>query len=122
MQDDLNINQRKAIQALLAHSTIESAAFACGLHKRTIYNYLADKSFRDALREQQDRLTAATAARLSGGAGQALKTLEDAMSDLDASFAVRVRAAIAWLKARRDAVEIDELTERITALEAATRE
>jgi len=114
---DLTVNQRKAIEALLGHSRIEDAAAACGLHKRTLFRYLADADFRAALREQQDRLTAATAARLSGGAGKALATLEAVMDDPLATPAARVRAAVAWHKARRDDRLLDDLTERIKALE-----
>ena len=117
MSQELSTNQRKAIDALLAHSRIEDAAAACGLHKRSLFLYVADPSFRDALREQQDKLTAATAARLSGGAGKALATLQAVMDDPKATAAAKVRAAVAWLAAWRQATELDDLSERISRLE-----
>ena len=119
MQDEkLTTNRRKAIRALLGHSTVRAAAAACGLAERTLHHYLADPTFRAALRERQDELTAATAARLSGGVGDALATLEAVWHDPEATPAARVRAAVAWLKAWRDATMIDELTQRVAALEA----
>lgn len=87
------------------------------MHKRTIFNYLANPDFRAALRAEQDKLLAATSARLAGGAELALKTFEDVMSDPDASQASRVRAGVAWLDARRKMLELDDLAERITQLE-----
>ena len=116
--DELSTNQRKAIDALLNHSKIEDAANAAGLTTRTVYRYLADASFRDALHEQQDRITSATAARLVGGAGDALAVLERVMSDPDETGATRVRAAGMWLDAMRNAVELDQLAARVAALEA----
>jgi len=99
--DELSTNQRRAIDALLNNSKIEDAANACDLTTRTIYRYLADASFRDALHDAQDRITSATAARLVGGAGDALTVLERVMSDPDETGATRVRAAGMWLDAMK---------------------
>lgn len=115
---ELSRNQKRAIRALLESPSIRAAASACALSERTLYSYLADPPFAAALRKEQDRLTTATTAALAGGAGQALETLAEVMCDRDASPSARVRAAVSWLKAWRDAVEIDDLTTRIERLEA----
>ena len=117
-EDTLTTNRRKAIAALLGHSTVRAAAAACGLAERTLHHYLSDPNFRAALRAKQDELTAATAARLAGGVGDALTVLEGVWHDPEASAPARVRAAMAWLDAWRDATMIDALTERVVALEA----
>ena len=63
--------QRRALAALLAHSTIAEAATAAGLGERTVYRYLADAAFRDALQQEQDRLLSATRRRLAEYPGHA---------------------------------------------------
>ena len=65
MQDDLNDNQKKAIRALLSTTTVRAAAEVCGLAERTLHHYLAQEPFRDALRAEQDQLTAAATAALA---------------------------------------------------------
>jgi hypothetical protein len=118
VQDRLTTNQRKALRALLSHRTVKSAADACGLAERTMYHYLSQDHFRRALRDEQDRLTSATVAALTGGAGRALDTLARVMDDPDATAAARVRAAVSWLRAWRDALELDDLAQRVAALES----
>ena len=115
---DLSRNQHKAIRALLTTRTIQAAATACGLVVRTIYNYLRQPAFLAELRARQDALTGATTAALAGGVGLALDTLAYVMVDPEATPAARVRAAVAWLTAWRNVAELDDLTQRITDLEA----
>jgi len=115
---ELSRNQKRAIRALLSCPSVRAAARACGLSVRTLYVYLEDDGFNAALRKEQDKLIASTTAALAGGAGQALETLVDVMTDKSATAAARVRAAVAWLKAWRDAATLDDLTQRIEALEA----
>ena len=118
MQDELSDNQKRAIRALLSTPSVRAAAAACSLAERTLHHYLADPAFTAALRAEQDKLTAASTAALVGGAGLARETLADVMTDKEASPSARVRAAVAWLGAWRDAVTLDDLTQRIEALEA----
>ena len=115
----LSRNQKKALAALLEHRTVTDAAEAVGLGRRTITGYLGDPAFVEALRAEQDRRTAATRATLTGGMDKALSTLGAVMDDPEATAAARVRAAVAWLRAWRDAVELDDLAARVAALETA---
>jgi len=118
MSDHLSKNQKRALRALLVERTVRDAAKAAGVSTRTVYNYLSQSNFLSALRARQDELTAATVASLAGGAGLALATLEEVM-DSDATAAAKVRAALGWLKAWRDAVELDSLEKRVSELEAS---
>ena len=116
-KQELSRNQIKAVSALLAHPSVATAAKACGLTERTLYNYLADPAFKAELRRRQDEVIAATTAALVGLSGNAVAVLQDVLSDPEATHAVKVRAALGWLKHTREAVELDALAERVAALE-----
>ena len=115
---DLSRNQHKALRSLLSCPSVRAAALDCGLSERALYGYLGKPAFCDALRVEQDKLTTSTVAALAGGAQLALETLAEVMTDKMVIASSRVTAAVAWLRAWRDAVEIDDLTQRIELLEA----
>lgn len=114
---ELSRNQIKAVSALLANPSMATAAKACGLAERTLYNYLADPVFKAELCRRQDEVIAATTAALVGLSGNAVAVLQDVLSDPEATHAVKVRAALGWLKHTREAVELDALADRVAALE-----
>ena len=113
----LNANQKRAIPALLSHSTVGQAAKSVGLSKRTLQRYLSDDTFRRELRRRQDGIVTSVTAALVGQAGEAVKTLRDLLRDPDASGAVRCRAALGWLAQMRQSVELADLAERVSKLE-----
>ncbi|MBX7251418.1 MAG: hypothetical protein K1X50_05485, partial [Candidatus Promineofilum sp.] len=54
-QGDLSVNQRRAIEALLSEASIDAAAEASGVGRRTLHRWLAeDATFTAALRASQD--------------------------------------------------------------------
>ncbi|MFZ5919306.1 MAG: hypothetical protein ACOYZ7_20430 [Chloroflexota bacterium] len=113
----LSANQQRAIAALLSEPTIRDAAKKAGIGERTLYRYLADPMFKAELRKRQDEILAATTAALVGMTGDAVATLRAVMQNKDAGDAVKVRAALGWLAHTRNAVELDDLAQRITELE-----
>lgn len=115
--DELNRNQKRALEALLSEPTVTAAAERCGLAERTLYYYLADATFRTELRQRQDAILGAVTASLVGLSDEAVQTLRDVLSSTNASDSVKVRAALGWLKNVRDAVELDALADRVAALE-----
>ena len=78
----LTRGQRRALQALLAHSTVAEAAKAAGLCERTLFRYLAEPTFRDALQQEQDRLLSATRRRLATLTASAVGELAAALAVL----------------------------------------
>jgi len=113
----LTSNQRRAIIALLANTSIRAAAAACGLCEKTVSRYLADDDFRAELRARQDEAAAAMAAGLAGLAGKALSVLDGVMDDDEAGDSVKVRAALGVVSERRKAQELDVLSGRVADLE-----
>jgi aryl carrier-like protein len=118
---ELGTNQRRALEALLAEPSIRAAAEACKLTERTLYRYLSDPAFRAELHARQDEILAATTAALVGLTGDALSELRRIMTGGDTD-SVRVRAIATWLRHTRDAVELDQLAERVAALEEGLRQ
>lgn len=114
---DLSAKKRKAIRGILACSTLAKAAKFAGVGERTVYRYLANDDFRQALREESDKLTLHLSAALAGRASDALATLVTLHKDAETPPAVRRSAAASIISERRKAGELDELAARVAALE-----
>lgn len=117
---ELSAKKRKAIRGILACPTLAKAAKAAGIGERTIYRYLADADFRQALREESDKYTAHLAAALAGRAVDALATLDTLHRDAETPPAVRRAAARDIIAERRKAAELDTLSQRVAELEENT--
>jgi phage terminase small subunit len=115
---NLTPNQRKALDALLSTTTVSKAALACGLSERTLWRYLADDTFKTALRDRQDATIKATTAALVGLSGEAIQALHDLLIDTETPSAVKARVALGWLDHTRKTVELDDLAQRVADLEA----
>lgn len=96
-------NKTRALQAMLECPTITAAAKAADLSRQQLYNYLADKSFRDALRRQREAQALERAEALSAARETALKTLTSSMQDKDTPAAARILAAKEVLKQAAEA-------------------
>lgn len=107
----------RAIDALLCCSTVRAAAAKAGLGERTIYRYLADSDFRAELHRRQDEALSAVTAALAGGMGSAVQALAGVLDDPECPQAVKVRAALGWLREGRAMVETDNLVDRVATLE-----
>jgi len=116
----LKPNQRKAIEQLLMHGEIQTAAVAAGVSRDSIHRWLKEPVFVAALREAE-RLAIGTAARsLARLATKATTVLETAMDDHTAPMSTRIRAADTVLTRLIQLREFSDLEERLTALEDRT--
>jgi len=113
----LKPNQRKAIEQLLIHGEIQSAAVAAGVSRDSIHRWLKEPVFVAALRDAE-RIAIGTAARsLARLATKATTILETAMDDTAAPMSTRIRAADVVLTRLIQLREFTDLEERLTALE-----
>ena len=119
-RSELNANQKKALAALLATTSVTAAAESCGLAERTLFGYLANEVFKAELRARQDAILSSVTSALVGLSGEAVQVLRAVMSDPLATHAVKVRAALGWLRNVRDAVTLADLSDRVAALEQKT--
>jgi hypothetical protein len=84
--------QELALEALLSGATVQQAADAAGVDRRTITRWKSDPAFRSALRVAEREARARVSMRLMDLGSTALDTLAAAMSDAS-PIAVRARAA-----------------------------
>jgi len=114
---NLSARKRHAIALLMTGATRADVAAAVGVHPRTVTRWVGRPLFRDALRSAQDDVLAGATRYLVAGARDMLTILYDVAQDRDVPPGVRVRAAIGWLGQVWRARELEDLVERIDAIE-----
>ena len=117
--DNLTPKQDAAIVALIASATVTKAAEACGVSERAIYNWLDDPSFMSAYRKARRRAFQQALGLVHKYAPIAVNALAKIMVDATAPHASRVTAATSLLKFSRESLDLDDLSQRIEALEQA---
>jgi len=119
----LNMNQRRAIPALLEHGSIRGAAASLGLHERTIHRYLKDATFRRELNSAVDGLFDAAGVRLYSGQQLAIDELQHIIQHGEREGDRRL-ASVAWLQfvmqyyeKRELRDQVDEIIRRLDEIE-----
>jgi hypothetical protein len=103
------------VAGLAAGQSVEAAARQAGVSERTARRRLGDPTFQRALAEARRVVLAQALGVLvdaSTAAARALRALLDAEGE-----SIRLRAAVAILDAARAHVELDDLAQRVEALE-----
>src|SRR6185503_3189879 len=92
--------QRQVILTLAKGATVKDAADAAGLHRTTIYNWIKNsQEFDDAFGAAQALHLAELSDRMEELTTISISTLREILQDPKAPPAVRLRAALAVLKA-----------------------
>ena len=116
--DILTPQQQKACLALLTEPTIAAAAAKAGVGERTLYRWLARDDFVEAYREARRKALGQAVARLQQLSSGAVAVLAQVAADKTAPASARVAAASKILDTAIKAVELEDLEQRIAALEA----
>jgi hypothetical protein len=114
---NLSRQQEKVLDTLLIYGQVEKAASAAGVSARTIFRYLQQEAFQEALRKSRSENFKATAARLQAIASTATETLEQVMLDKEAAPSARVSAARAALELAGRYAEVEDLDARLSEIE-----
>ncbi|MDQ3255393.1 MAG: transposase family protein [Acidobacteriota bacterium] len=101
----------QAIAALLEHPTIDEAAKACGVSKRSLWRWLQRPDFQKRYREAQRAVVDAAVTKLQAATVRAVETLERNLSC--GNFFAENAAAQAILAHAFKAIEMRELQEQI---------
>ncbi len=118
--EKLSRKQEQAIAALLQAPTVKKAAASCGVAEKTLRRWLQLPGFIAAWRTARRQAFDAAVAELERHALRAVRALA---SNLTADRAAdRNRAADLLLGHRRDYVELEDLAQRVEALEQATKQ
>ena len=112
----ITVKQQKAITALLSERTAGLAAKKAGIGERTLYNWLADPAFRGALREAEREVLDTVTRRLTAGQALALDTLEKLIQSARHE-STKLTACVSWLNMFIKYRDMQDIDERLTALE-----
>ena len=103
--------------ALVGGATIENAAHAAGISRRTAHRRLKEPRFQDRLRAIRGDMVQRAAGTLAAASSEAVKTLLTLQEDANPG-SVRLGAARAILELGSKLRESTDLADRIAALEA----
>jgi len=113
----LTPKQEKALSALLTEPTILAAAKKVGVGERTLHTWLGEDAFAAAYRNARRAAVSQAVTRLQQVSSGAVAVLVNVMADKDNPAGTRVNAAKTVLEFSFRAVELEDLAERIAALE-----
>lgn len=107
--------KEKAIEALGHGLSITDASEKVGVTRKTIYRWLDDDEFKQAVLERQNYVLERVSKRLSSLALQGLETLSELMTSDDEN--VRYKASSAVLSRFTEILELLRLEKRLEVLE-----
>ena len=119
---DLSKNQLRAIEAMLQTPTQEAAGRLAGLTARTLRNYLKDEAFCEALRRRRAEVAQDTSNALIGLANRGASALWELLDDPATPPGIRARVGIEAQTLARNAVELDDVLDRLAAIEKSIAE
>lgn len=115
--DLLRPEHQAALDALLSEPTIARAAQRVGVSERTLYRWLERGPVAEAYTKAQRQQVRQGGALLHRYAAHASQVLVSLMADQAVPPAQRIRAAEIVLQAGRQSLELDDLVQRVQALE-----
>lgn len=92
MRKNAAVTDEEIIAALMAHSSIQSAAHALDLSPRTIYDRMGTREFKAAYSATKGDILRQAVANLNASIAEAIQTARDIMTDQKAAPAVRLQA------------------------------
>jgi hypothetical protein len=117
----LTRKQEALISALLTAPSLAAAAQTAGIGGVTAWRWLKQPSFQAAYREARREVVQHAIAQIQRASTEAVETLRNVMQDAEAPASSRVAAARVVLDMSLRAVEIEDLEQRVGALEAMTK-
>jgi hypothetical protein len=121
-EEELTDTQRAAVAALSFGHSREEAAMAAGVSERTVYRWLHEAGFRQALNRMRADAWTETTGYLQSRNRDAAKVLEEVMKDPKARGWERVHAAKVLLEMSRKAVDTDLVHARLDEVERKLEE
>ena len=109
--------KEKIIVALLTQPTVKEAASSVNVSERTIYRMLKEDGFQEEYRSAKREVVGQAIARLQQISSEAADALREVYMDKGNPASSRVSAAKCVLEMSLRALELEQLEERIEALE-----
>ena len=115
--EKLSRNKERAISALLSSPSITEAAKIVGIGEKTLWRWLQLDNFKNAYRAARKEVVSQAIAQVQKGMSDAVKTLQDVMTDSNAPASAKVSAARAMIDMGLKSTEIEDLEKRISDIE-----
>ena len=122
MPGKLTQKHYRAIETLLTSANASEAATAAGVSRDTLYRWLKDDTFKQALTGAEGEALAALSRSLVSMGDTATATLRDAMTGSNTPTGAKIRAADIVLARLLQLRELVTLEDRISRLEAANND
>ncbi len=116
--EKLTRKQDQAIAALITCPSMLDAARQSGVAEVTLYRWLKLEVFQRAYREARRQVVQQAIVQIQGVCAEAVATLRAIMQDSTAPASARVSAAKTVLDTAVKAGELEDLEQRLAALEA----
>ena len=114
--------QTQAIVSLLNCRTVSEAATQSGVNESTIWRWMRDQAFSEALQEAKHRTVAQAIIQLQQATGEAVETLRAIITDKEAPSSSRVSASKTVLDFAVKALKMEDIEARIKILEDRAKE
>lgn len=109
--------QLRGIQAILESDSMEAAAISAQVNRKTLYRWLENDLFKGELSRAKRLLINQGILKLQQGTSEAAATLIEICQDKDAPPSSRVAAAREILGNTLKSIELEDIEERLKALE-----
>ena len=116
------ITDEKMILALITCKDITTASEKLGISRQAIYNRLQQPTFRKRLQSERQGQMQVASSKLTNITGNAIETLSSVMNDREVSAGTRTKAARILLDICLRTTEINDIVERISAIEETLAE
>jgi hypothetical protein len=113
----LGNRKTRAILALLQYGTKERAAEEVGVNVVTLWRWLKEPSFQDALRLARREAFSQSTGRLQQATSAAVTTLLRVMSGADSSASSKVQASRSVIDLAQKSFEVEDVLARLERLE-----
>ncbi|MBI1354982.1 MAG: hypothetical protein GC160_11595 [Acidobacteria bacterium] len=113
--------QHRLIAALLDSHTLKAAAHAAEVAERTVYRWLKQRPFRDALQQARRERFCVSNALLHKLALDVPAQIAAILQDPATAPTTRIRALSTLLRFAQQGIEIDDLANRVSNLETSTK-
>lgn len=110
-------NKEKFLLALLSNSTITEASKQVGITSQTGHQYLNEDDFKKKYAEVRRNTFNLATTQLQQSAVKAVEVLNELMTDKETPASTRVQASRAILDNAFKSYELDDLQERLEAIE-----
>jgi predicted protein tyrosine phosphatase len=114
---EMTPKQTRAVLALLEHPTLKDVAKAAGVGEATLHRWMKDDAFKAEYMKARREAVRQSIAHLQSASGEAVTCLRGVMNSSSASDAAKVSAARAVLELSIKSTEVEDLAERLAALE-----